>query len=144
MLATNTVYTIHCPETNHVRYVGITRQFVKRKQLHLLPTGKSTPIKEWIRSLGTKPSFQIACEITSDRHINTGFSSAVVFDSRSLVQTVEKSLIRRIRGLGFPLLNVEFNDMTSEEIFELARTNFKDFQMPARSPIVAEIGSVSQ
>lgn len=52
------IYTISCPYTNHVVYVGKTLDFKGRKQSHLRSV-YDTNISRWIRSLDTYPIIDV-------------------------------------------------------------------------------------
>lgn len=56
------IYVLKCPITKHIKYIGQTNNFVKRKYSHFCNNGKSLRLMIWFNSLekiNLKPIFEI-------------------------------------------------------------------------------------
>lgn len=81
------IYSISCPYTNEVRYIGKSNDFKTRIRKHLSSTLK-TRTSKWIHSLNEKPIFDIIDEVNKDNW-----------------QEAEKSYIRLFKSIGCKLYN---------------------------------------
>ena len=68
---TYTIYSISCPETGDIRYIGCTCVPLRmRLDGHLYKTSSSVKVKEWINSLGKKPIIKPIELVSSDERIS--------------------------------------------------------------------------
>lgn len=87
MLNNIIIYTISCPYTGQVKYVGKSKNFTERKRKHLSSTLK-TRTSKWIKSLDIAPIFEIIDEVNETNW-----------------QEAEKSYIRLFKSIGCILYN---------------------------------------
>lgn len=87
MLNNIIIYSISCPYTGEVRYIGKSKDFNTRIRKHLSSTLK-TRTSKWIHSLDKKPIFNIIDEVSEDKW-----------------QDAEKGYIRLFKSIGCQLYN---------------------------------------
>lgn len=81
------IYSISCPYTNEVKYIGKSNNFKTRINKHLSSKLK-TRTSKWIHSLSIKPIFEIIDEVSEDTW-----------------QDAEKAYIRLFKAIGCKLYN---------------------------------------
>jgi len=81
------IYSISCPYTNEVKYIGKSKNFKTRISKHLSSKLK-TRTSKWIHSLDIKPVFNIIDEVSED-----------------MWQIAEKAYIRLFKSIGCKLYN---------------------------------------
>ena len=83
------IYTLSCPLSNRVRYIGMTKNLKERYANHLCVDSKSSSYKNsWIKSLKSKNLKPIMEELDSS-------------DSLEEIFQLEKILDSTIKNLGF-------------------------------------------
>jgi hypothetical protein len=87
MLNNIIIYSISCPYTNQVRYIGKSKDYKTRIRKHLSSKLK-TRTSKWIHSLKDKPVFDIIDEVNEDNW-----------------QAAERSYIRLFKSIGCQLYN---------------------------------------
>lgn len=87
MLNNIIIYSINCPYTGQVRYIGKSKDFKQRVRKHLSSKLK-TRTSKWIHSLHQKPIFEIIDEV-----------------NESNWQEAEKAYIRLFKSIGCQLYN---------------------------------------
>ena len=88
------IYTLSCPVTGYVKYVGLTVNPINRLNQHVSSSGRSVLIKSWVNELATSgntPSLDVL-ETVSD------LTSA---------KEIEKYWIHQFATWGFDLLNTK-------------------------------------
>lgn len=87
MLNNIVIYSISCPNTGEVRYIGKSKDFKTRVRKHLSATLK-TRTSKWIHSLDKKPIFDVIDEVSEYNW-----------------QDAEKGYIRLFKSIGCTLYN---------------------------------------
>ncbi len=84
------VYTLACPTTNDIKYVGSTVDLDQRLRQHL--TSKQNPlIRQWVDSIGISPKIEVI--------------DLMITDCRNDVFTLENFWIQQFEVWGFRLFN---------------------------------------
>lgn len=88
------IYSLSCPETGRVRYIGKANSMAKRLQTHLRDSRKAdrTPVRSWVKSL-------------ADRHLVPVMALVMETDAENW-EADERDVIAEHRRLFSDLLNV--------------------------------------
>jgi len=106
------VYVLLCPETDEIKYVGVTKHPKERKAQHTkrIKRNPVNPVDKWTNSLivlGTPPKFVRVAQLSGKGFMER---SHFIFSPQSGVRMIERCMIHRLTDIGCELLNVEHNN----------------------------------
>lgn len=86
------IYVLKCPITKHIKYIGQTKNFLKRKNSHFYSNGKSLRLMIWFNSLekiNLKPIFEIYL-ICDDQKIKDKIEEKLIIKFNKTILNVKQ------------------------------------------------------